>query len=105
DGTPLTAAERRSLLRGWITATFDGPTIIASAIRHGRHDLGLRLTWTGMGQRSTVAQTSALKGPTFHRTDVFTADGQWQLELSGSAAQPQRSARLQGWVIAGIGEL
>lgn len=101
--TPVSVAQRRANLLGWVAATFDGRAIITAA-ESGHRDLHVEVLGGERAQPTVYAsdgekQTGHLSSLTMPVSD----GGTWSVRVSSRTLGAGVSANVQGFVVSGLG--
>jgi diguanylate cyclase (GGDEF)-like protein len=100
-GAPLTSvAQRRSALVGWVSSSFDIPTLIRSAVGEHR-GLAVTLYHSNPGQRTELMGRTGAPSTSKSFTDETTLqiDGTWIAKVTGANAESGLSANAQGLLV------
>ncbi|MFI5004990.1 MAG: CHASE domain-containing protein, partial [Solirubrobacterales bacterium] len=106
DAQLASVEERRAALVGWVSSSFDIPTLIRSAIGD-QHGLAVALYHSNPNQRlELMGRAGALTAakPLTHSA-TLAIDGRWIVKVTGASAVSGLSAGAQGLLVLVVGAL
>ncbi|MGH2880784.1 MAG: putative bifunctional diguanylate cyclase/phosphodiesterase [Solirubrobacteraceae bacterium] len=106
DTPLLTIAQRSRAVRGWVSSSFDTPSLIDSAVgEHRRMAVALYHAnpgdrWEEMGHASTDRRAKPLT-----YSNELPINGRWLVRVRGAGVASGMSAGLQAWIVFAAGAL
>ncbi len=101
-----TMPQRRAAILGWVSSSFDIPTLVRSAIGD-HHGVAVALYHRNPGQRSELigGASAASTSSRFTHFGAARIDGTWGVKVTGSGAASGLSAGVQALLVLGSGVL